>query len=60
MEGLKPPVSGVHFNTPLEYFPEQHPFLHWELLEHRTQSPSVPPLVGGVGVGGVGVGTPEQ
>jgi hypothetical protein len=56
MEGLKtPPLSGVHLSTPPEYMPLQHPFLHWEFLEHCTQSPS-DPVVGGVGVGGVGAG----
>ena len=43
MEGLKPPpLSGVHLNAPPEYIPLQHPFLHWEFLEHSAQSPSVP------------------
>ncbi len=56
MEGLKPPpLSGVHLRTPPEYMPLQHPFLHWEFLEHCTQSPSVPvEVVGGVDAGGVG------
>ena len=56
MEGLKtPPLSGVHLSTPPEYMPLQHPFLHWEFLEHCAQSPSDPVVVvGGVGVGGVG------
>jgi hypothetical protein len=56
MEGLKtPPLSGVHLSTPPEYLPLQHPFLHWEFLEHCAQSPS-DPVVGGVGVGGGGAG----
>ena len=56
MEGMKtPPLSGVHLNTPPEYMPLQHPFLHWEFLEHCAQSPSDPVVVvGGVGDGGVG------
>jgi len=54
MWGMKtPPLSGVHLNTPPEYMPLQHPFLHWKFLEHCAQSPS-DPVVGGVGVGGVG------
>jgi hypothetical protein len=47
---LKPPLSGVHFSTPPEYIPLQHPFMHWEFEEHCTQSPREP-VVGGVGVG---------
>ena len=53
MEGLKLPLSGVHFSTPLEYIPLQHPFMHWEFEEHCTQSPREP-VVGGVGDGGFG------
>ena len=46
MLGLKtPPLSGVHFITPPEYIPLQHPFLHWEFLEHCSQSPSDDVLV---------------
>ena len=40
MEGLKPPLRGVHFSTPPEYVPLQHPFMHWEFEVHFTQSPS--------------------
>ncbi len=56
MAELKPPLSGVHFRTPPEYIPLQHPFLHWEFEEHIAQSPSDPAPVGGEGGGGVGVG----
>jgi len=60
MEGLKtPPLSGVHLSTPPEYMPLQHPFLHWEFLEHCAQSPS-DPVVGGVGVGAGGVPVPAM
>ena len=59
IEGLKPPLRGVHFRTPTEYIPLQHPFRHWEFEEHCNQSPSDPVVVGAGAEGGVGVG-PEQ
>jgi hypothetical protein len=50
-----PPVKGVHLNTPLEYLELQHPFAHWELFEHKAQSPSLEPVgAGGAGAGAVG------
>ena len=49
---LKPPLSGVHFSSAPEYMLLQHPFLHWEFEEHKTQSPS-DPSVGGDVVGPV-------
>ena len=53
MSGLNPPFKGVHLSTPLEYAELQHPLVHWELVEHKAQSPR-PELVGAGGGGAVG------
>ena len=47
--GSEPMSNGVHLWIPFEYMLLQHPLVHWELVEHKDQSPSL--LGGELGLG---------